>query len=135
MSDRLAIDEQNRQKIDDWLLALLRFAITRGTADRTAAVEFARLLDAAKTRAIRPGTFFVRTTVEVCQAIDWANDRSRILVLRRHLARIENPRLGSAFRVAVGLEASDAPRSSRASSRACLWKGLPPSPVGAPSDI
>jgi len=61
MSDRLASDPQNRQKIDDWLLALLRFAITRNTADRTAAIEFARLLDARETGANWSGTFFVRT--------------------------------------------------------------------------
>jgi len=134
MSDWLAID-QNRQKIDDWLLALLRFVITQDAVDRTAAVEFAQLLDAGKAAATRSGTFFVRTTAEVCQAIDWASDRSRISILRRHLSRIENPRLRNAFRAAVGLEASDAPGSSQASSRACLWKGLPPSPVGAPSDI
>jgi len=133
MSDRLAIDEQNRQKIDDWLLALLRFAITRDTADRTAAVEFARLLDAGETGAMRSATFFARTTVEVCQAIG-ANDRSQISILRRHLARIENPRLRNAFRAAVGLEASDAP-PSQALSRAYFWEGLSTSRVGAPSDI
>jgi hypothetical protein len=130
MSDRPTIDEQNRQKIDDWLLVLLRFAITRDTADRTAGVEFARLLDAGETGAMRSATFFARTTVELCQAIG-ENDRSQISILRRHLARIENPRLRNTFRAALGLEASDAPRS-QALSRAYLWQGLPPSPVGAP---
>jgi hypothetical protein len=97
MSDWLASDQQNRQKIDDWLLALLRFAITRDTVDQTAAVEIARPLDAGKVAATRCGTFFVRTTAEVYQAIDWANNRSRISILRRHLARIENPRFAVPF--------------------------------------
>jgi hypothetical protein len=81
MSDRPTIDEKNRQKIDDWLLVLLRFAITRDTADRTAGVEFARLLDAGETGAMRSATFFARTTVELCQAIG-ENDRSQISILR-----------------------------------------------------
>jgi hypothetical protein len=35
MSNRRAIDQQNRKKIEDWLLALLKFAITRDITDRT----------------------------------------------------------------------------------------------------
>jgi hypothetical protein len=97
--------------------------------DRTAAVEFARLLDVGKAAATPSGTFFVRTTGEVGQAIDWANDQSRISILRRHLSQIENPRLRDAFRAAVGPEAAGAPRSLQTSSREYLWRGLPPSPI------
>jgi hypothetical protein len=79
--------------------------------------------------ATRSMTYFVRTTVEVCQAIDWGNNRPRAPVLRRHLARIENPRLRGAFRAAVGLEDFNAPRLSQASSREYLWKGLPSPPA------
>jgi hypothetical protein len=78
--------------------------------DRTVAVK--RLLDVGKAAAAPSGTFFVR----VCQAIDWANDRSRISILRRHLSQIENPRLRNAFRAAVGPEAAGAPRSLQTSS-------------------
>jgi len=69
-------------------------------------------LDVGKAAAAPSGTFFVR----VCQAIDWANDRSRISILRRHLSQIENPRLRNAFRAAVGPEAAGAPRSLQTSS-------------------
>ena len=88
MCGRLANDKQNSQRIDDWLLALLRFAITRDTVDRTAATDLA-----TKRTATRSATFFVRTTADVCQAIVRANDLRRVLILRSHLARIENPRL------------------------------------------
>jgi hypothetical protein len=122
MSNRL-------KRIDDWLLALLKFAITRDTTDRTAAIELARQMDAGETGATASITYFVRTTVEVCQAIAWGNNRRRVPVLRRHFARIENPRLRKAFGAAIGLEESDASRSSQASSREYLWKGLSPSPA------
>jgi len=126
MRDWRAIDQQNRQKIADWLLALPRFAITRDAVDRTAAVEFARLLDSGKAAATGFGTFFLRTTAEVCQAVGWAKERSRISILRR-LADRKSP-ASECLRTGVDVEASDAPRQ-QVLSRAYLWKSLPPSPV------
>jgi hypothetical protein len=59
MCERLANDQQNCQRIDDWSLALLRFAITLDTADPTAAVELVRRSDAGETGgAIRSTTPF-----------------------------------------------------------------------------
>jgi hypothetical protein len=83
-------------------------------------------MDGSSIGARQSITFFVRTSVEVCQAIMAADSASKAALLGRHLARIEDSRLRSAFRAAVGLDKGsssfDPPRKGRP-GRKELWKG------------
>jgi hypothetical protein len=134
MSENDARDQQHRRDIADWLLTLLRFAITREPADQAAAIELGRLMDAGRAQPRGAVTFFVRTSHEVCRAIAAVKDVDRVAVLERHVAQIENPRLRGAFRAAVGLDRERDPppalSSPEASSRAYLWRGLRSGPAG-----
>ena len=92
-------------KIREWLLLLLRFAITREPADWSAALAMADELDSRDPRW-RPAapSFFLRTSNEVCEAILAAGNRHANQVLEKHAIRIHEPQLRRAFRAAVGLE-------------------------------
>src|SRR5262245_20964711 len=126
------------RKLREWLLLLLRFAITLETSDQSAAFSLADELDSLGLRW-RPAAprFFLRTTREVCEAIveGWHDSA----VLREHLARIDDPRLRRAFRAALGLDRTSEPqrreprkdtrignlRGARNGNLSDLWKGLP----------
>ena len=120
--------EKLTKKAKDWLLAILRFAITLERNDRAAVLAMARELD-------RPGigeamttfAFLTRTSFEFCNAIANKNDPNRGVVVRRQLARIEDLPLRRALEAAIDLE----PASMRAPRpkgywQGDLWKGLTP---------
>jgi hypothetical protein len=115
--------------VREWLLLLLRFAITRQPSDRSAVCAMAEQLDSLG----RQGTpsafhFFRRTSEEVCRAIVVGDGESESL-LRRHIARIEDPRLRRAFQAAVGRPtiSKQVQRSANHRRRRTrdLWKDLP----------
>jgi len=112
----------------EWLLLLLRFAITQEALDRSAALTMAEELDSLGTRW-KPAAphFFGRATSKVCDAITGPQNAQRDAVLRTHLARIDEPRLKRAFGSAVGLPPSltQPQRTAAAKKNFGLWKGLP----------
>jgi len=112
------------EKIREWLLLLLRFAITREAEDRSAAQIFAEELDAvgASRRLTAPG-FFQRTSREICDAIQAVDNPQRARILRTHIARISEPRLRQAFSAALGLVKPEVKPSVRHKTFD-LWKGL-----------
>lgn len=92
-------------RIRDWLSLLLCFAITRDPEDEAAALSMAADIDSLGSRwGSSLPTFFRRTNNEVCSAICCSDDPEREIVLKRHLARIDDLRLRRAFRAAVDLE-------------------------------
>jgi hypothetical protein len=97
------------RKVREWLLLLLRFAVTRKPSDQSAVLAAADELDnvALRWRPTAP-RFFVRTSHEVCHAIlaigDIVEGLDESAVLRNHVARIDDPRLRRAFQAAVGLQ-------------------------------
>jgi hypothetical protein len=111
------------RQVRDWLLLLLRFAVTSDTRDQSAALALADEID-ARGLQWRPSapTFFRRTTKEVCKAITTLDDPKRASILKRHLARIDNPVLKRAFRAAVNIDEQTAPSQRNARD---LWFGLP----------
>jgi hypothetical protein len=117
------------RKVRDWLLLLLIFAVTLEAKEQSAALAAAHELDGlgVRWRRTTPG-FFVRTSNELCQAI-LAGDHGANPVLRKHIARIDDPRLRRAFRAAVALqEVLEMGRESVRPKRHSvphLWKGLP----------
>ncbi|HEY6258087.1 MAG TPA: hypothetical protein VIY51_20080 [Xanthobacteraceae bacterium] len=89
-------------KIREWLLRLLRFAVTRKSLDQSSVLAVADELDAVGLRSrLAAPRFFLRTSRAVCGAI-LANGEGEA-VLRAHIARIDDPRLRRAFQGAVGL--------------------------------
>jgi len=113
------------RKIQEWLLLLLRFAVTRELTDQSAALAVADELDCLGGRWKRTApSFFLRTSNEVCEAILADSDA----VLRKHVARIDDPRLRRAFRAAVGLqetsELQHEGKKSKGPKNPDLWKGL-----------
>jgi hypothetical protein len=109
------------RKLRDWMLCLLRFAITQTSGDQVEALALASELD---THGDSGGlTYFQRTSVEVCRAIV-VRDENGMRILRQFISRIEEPRLRSAFSAAVGLDAGSK-NEAREFRRTSLWRGLP----------
>jgi hypothetical protein len=106
MNAALGSDALREGKIRNWLLALLRFAVTRESADRLAVLAAAAELDASGAKASATPRFFNRTSKEVCEAILAAGDQHALDVLRQHAERIDDPRLRRAFEAAVDLKSS-----------------------------
>ena len=122
-------DWQHR-KIREWLLLLLRFAITREPSDQSAALAVADELDSLGMRW-RPAAprFFLRTSGEVCEAILAVSDGNSDAILRNHVARIDDVRLRRTFSAAVGLQRTPESQQQKAKGKRPkdrdLWKGLP----------
>ena len=126
MSDALR-RETATANIDDWLLAILRFAITLERDDRAAVMAKAQELDWPRSGWPRKTfAFFRRTSLELCDAIADKSDPKRGVIIRRQLARIQNPGLRCAFEAASELDAGVFHASSpKKRWQGDLWKGLP----------
>src|SRR5262245_62123671 len=122
LSDAGDAQDWGARQVSEWLLLLLRFAVTSEARDQSAALAFADEID-ARGLQWRPSapTFFRRTTMEVCKAIITLDDPNRTAILKRHLGRIDNPVLKRAFRAAVNIDERTA--SSEHNARD-LWFGL-----------
>jgi hypothetical protein len=129
MARELRSPDSTELLVREWLLLLLRFAITRQPSDRSAVCAMAEQLDSPG-QQVRPSAFrfFRRTSEEVCRAIV-AGDGENESIIRRYIARIDDSRLQRAFLAAVGLPTI--PRHVRRSATngrqrsQDLWKGLP----------
>jgi hypothetical protein len=125
------------RKLQEWLLLLLRYAVTRAASDRSAALAMADELDSLGGQW-RPAArrFFLKTTEEVCLAIPAVNDRHNYRVLLRHLTRIDDPRLRRAFQAAIDLQQEielQRQSKSKGENGQDLWKGLPTNRVATRS--
>lgn len=112
--------------VREWLLAILRFAITLEPADRAKVLVIARELDRlGPAGAVTAFAFFTRTSVNFCGAIADKNNPSRGVILRRQLFRVDDTRLRSALEAAIDL-GSAAPRAPKQGQygHADLWRGL-----------
>jgi hypothetical protein len=111
-------------RIREWLLLLLRFAITRDPKDEAAVIAMADEMDALglQWRPTAP-SFFRRTSSEVCKMIVALDDPRRATILNTHIARINDSRLRRAFQAAVDIErgSSTAPYEEK---RRDLWASL-----------
>ena len=109
----------------DWLLAVLRYAVTREEADLSAVLAIAEALDSRGSNS-QPSSFhfFSRTSLEVCQAIQEEACLGRTAIIKRHLDRIEDSRLRRAFAAAVESALAQRPANSPKSHSPKLWRGL-----------
>ena len=132
MRDSSAQAECRTKKVRDWLLAILRYAVTLHDADRSAVLviadEIDRLGSCAEDRSAF--TFFHRTSTELCSAIFEKQNSKKSAVLRLHLKRIDDRRLRRAFEAAIDEDTYRIVGNAnkiRKRGRQDLWKGLRPS--------
>jgi hypothetical protein len=129
MVRELCSPDWSEPMVQEWLLLLLRFAITRQPSDRSTVRVMAMQLDSLG-RQGPPSAFrfFRSTSEEICRAILAYGDDQGERVLRRHLARIDDPRLRRTFQAAVGLPTIPKQVQRSVTSRERrgwdLWKGL-----------
>jgi hypothetical protein len=125
MSDLIAREARRTQKLNDWLLAILRFAVTLEQIDRATVLAIAKDMDRAGSSVGSIAfAFFARTSTELCNAIADRNDPRRVATLSRHLRRIDDYRLRRALEAATKFEQA-ATTSSKAKKRdrGDLWRG------------
>jgi hypothetical protein len=102
MSDLIAREERRAKKVGDWLLAILRFAVTLEQADRTTVLAIADEMDRSGFRVDNTAfAFFARTSTALCNAIANKDDPQRIAIFRRHLSKIDDRRLRRALAAAI----------------------------------
>jgi hypothetical protein len=130
MHDSAAQAECSTKKIMDWLLALLRYAVTLHDADKSAVLLIAVEIDKLGSRAEDPSAFkfFRRTSIDLCSAImDKQNSKSSA-ILHLHLKRIDDCRLRRAFETAIEFGDNSQIVSSvnkiRKRGSQELWEGL-----------
>jgi hypothetical protein len=127
MSTQIEAAERHDRTIRAWLLALLRFAVTRDNDDRLAVLATASEID--KLSAPQDRTcgfrFFHRTSAELCAAITDPRPGSAA-VLHRHLERMTDERMRRTFAAALELDQTGLPvqRTTGTHGRSALWKGL-----------
>ena len=113
MSDLIAREERRTKKVRDWLLAILRFAVTLEQADRTTVLAIADEMDRSGFRVDNTAfAFFAKTSTELCNAIADRNDPRRVATLSRHLRRIDDHRLHRALEAAIEFEQAATTSSS-----------------------
>ena len=102
-------------KVRDWLLAIVRFAVTLEHADRQTVLAIAQEMDGL---GFLPGrsafSYFARTGRDLCRAIADRDDPGRTAILRRHLAAIGDRRLRRTTAAAFDLEGAQQARLSAA---------------------
>lgn len=97
--------ERESRKVEEWLFAVLRFAITREEADRDAILTMAAAMD--RLGAGTGGsdfTFFVRTSKELSALIAGPRSPENKATLRPLLGKIQNDRLRHALEAALEIE-------------------------------
>ena len=130
MRDSSAQAECRTKKVRDWLLTILRYAVTLHDADRSAVLVIAEEIDKLGSHAEEPPAFkfFRRTSIELCSAILDAQNSKKSAVLHLHLKRIDDCRLRRAFEAAIDFVdtcpvARDANKMRKRGAQD-LWKGL-----------
>jgi hypothetical protein len=111
-------------RIREWLLLILRFAITCDPRDEAAVFAVADEIDALG-QQWRPSapSFFRRTSREVCAAITARDDPKRTPILKKHIARIDDPHLRRAFQAAVDVEQESRAPAGENKGQA-FWTGV-----------
>ena len=114
------------RKVREWLLAILRFAVTLDQADLAAVQAIAIAMDRLGSHPdATTFAFFARSSAEFGHAIANKDDPNSIALLRRQLARIDDQRLRRALEAALDCEQRIARRTGKRDGGS-LWKGLTP---------
>jgi hypothetical protein len=115
------------QRIQEWLLLILRFAITQEKVDRAPVLAAAEAMD--RLSAMNGGrgfSFFVRSSREICDLIAGKHGPGECAQLRLLLRRIDDARLKRALEAVLEMERPDLKvRRPRPRRPLDLWRGLP----------
>lgn len=108
MAQATADRERRSRTIRNWLLAILRFAVTRDSIDRMRVLEMAQKIDqqnfvSGKTTF----SFFVRASAEICNAIVATQNPKRQTILLRYFNWIDDRRLRVVLEAAVECRSVD----------------------------
>jgi hypothetical protein len=115
--------EQSR-RIREWLLGILRFAVTLEQCDRSAVMRLAAQMDRLGAGTTEAGfSYFARTSTKLCDCIAAKHDLDKLTELRVYIEKIDDRRLRRAFEGALFAK-SDKSLRSKQSDREYLWKGL-----------
>ena len=107
LREAAAQGERRTKQVREWLLAILRFAVTLEQTDRATLVAMAKELDRSGSRGDQTAfAFFVRTSTTFCNAVADKDDPKRVATLRHHLSRIDDHRLRRALEAAIEFEQS-----------------------------
>ena len=105
MHNVFPLAELHSRDVRDWLLAILRFAITLESGDRAAVLSLANALDhPGSPDGVAGFQFFARMSIDFCNAIANRGDPKRLATLRRHLKRIDDHRLRRSLQAAIEFE-------------------------------
>src|ERR1700746_2607605 len=120
--DLLVSEESHR--IREWLLGILRFAVTLEQCDRAALMGLAAEMDRLGAGTTQSGfTYFTRTSTKLCDCIVVKQGLDNFAELWIHLEQINDNRLRFALEGAL-FEKASGPTRSRKLDREYLWKGL-----------
>jgi hypothetical protein len=115
MYDGFEPNGRQARNIQEWLLAILRFAVTLQPADRQTVFAIAQEMDGL---GYLPGrssfSYFGRTSSDLCRAMTDRDDPGRSAVMRRHLVAIGDHRLRRATAAAMDLDGAQQARLSEA---------------------
>lgn len=124
------IPREVSRAMEEWLLSILRFAITLDEIDRAVILALAAAMD----RRGSGFTFFARTSVKVCDAIVAKDRAEAISALRVFVHAIDHVALRRAFEAVLETKPPGADRRTITSrNREKLWQGLPTSGAGTAS--
>jgi len=117
MRDPLPQSDWRASKIRDWILAIVRYALTLEGPDEHTVLALAAELDGlGSVPGAAAFTFFRRASRDVCTAIAHPDDPNRTAILRRLLATISDRRLRQTTAAAIDLEGAQQARLSEARS-------------------
>jgi len=122
-ADSRALEEDHQ--VREWLLAILRFAVTLAPCDRSVVMSLAAEMDRlGSDRSSSTFSFFTRTSAKFCDCILTTGDMEKAAELRIYFESVTDDRLRRALEGAVF---EKAPKSlfARGTNRDYLWKGLP----------
>jgi hypothetical protein len=114
------VQRRDADVVEQWLLSVLRFAVTLDETDRGAVLSLAAGMD----RPDSGFTFFVKTSVKVCDAIVAKDCAEAASALRVFVHAIHHVRLRRAFEAMIDINQPDRGKAS-ARIRERLFRGLP----------
>jgi hypothetical protein len=121
-SDPSATEEARR--IREWLLGILRFAVTLEQRDRAAVMCLAAEMDRLGACTIQSGfSYFTRTSAKLCDCIAAKDDFDQLAELCLYIEKIDDRRLRRALEGALFAKRNKSV-ASRQPDRQYLWKGL-----------
>jgi hypothetical protein len=126
-SKRVSISDplvRESRRIREWLLGILRFAVTLEPRDQAAVMCLAAEMDRLGANTTQSGfSYFTRTSTKLCDCVAAKDDFDKLVQLCLYIEKIDDRRLRRALEGALLAKRNKSVRS-RQPVREYLWKGL-----------